>query len=77
MKFGKYIMAPEPISTAYFMNPSNQSVCLYVYPPIVARQRLQTRSCGNKYKQYKNGCRPRFLYCPCCVKRKSVGLSFS
>jgi hypothetical protein len=33
-------MAPEPISTAYFINPSHQSVCLYVYPPIVARQRL-------------------------------------
>jgi hypothetical protein len=33
-------MAPEPISTAYFINPSHQSVCLYVYPPIVARQQL-------------------------------------
>jgi hypothetical protein len=27
-------MAPEPISTAYF------SLCLYVYLPIVAKQRL-------------------------------------
>jgi hypothetical protein len=35
-----YIMAPEPISTAYFINPSHQSVCLYVYSPVVARQRL-------------------------------------
>jgi hypothetical protein len=35
-----YIMAPEPISTEYFINPSHQSVCLYVYLPIVARQRL-------------------------------------
>jgi hypothetical protein len=33
-----YIMAPEPISTAYFINPSHQFVCLYVYPPIVTRQ---------------------------------------
>jgi hypothetical protein len=40
MKFGMYIMAPEPISMAYFTNPSHQSVCLYVYPPIIARQRL-------------------------------------
>jgi hypothetical protein len=40
MKLGVYIMASEPISTAYFINPSHQSVCLYVYPPIVARQRL-------------------------------------
>jgi hypothetical protein len=25
-------MATEPISTAYFIKPSHQSVCLYVYP---------------------------------------------
>jgi hypothetical protein len=31
-KLGMYIMAPEPISTAYFINPSHQSVCLYLYP---------------------------------------------
>jgi hypothetical protein len=30
----------QPISTAYFINPSHQSVCLHVYPFIVARQRL-------------------------------------
>jgi hypothetical protein len=35
-----YITAPEPISTAYFINSSHQSECLYVYPPIVARQWL-------------------------------------
>jgi hypothetical protein len=35
-----YIMAPELMSTAGFINPSHQSVCLYVYPLIVARQRL-------------------------------------
>jgi hypothetical protein len=40
MKLGTYITAPEPISTAHFINPSDQSMCLYVYPPIVARQRL-------------------------------------
>jgi hypothetical protein len=40
MKLGMYIMVPEPISTAYFLNASDQSVYLYVYPPIVARQRL-------------------------------------
>jgi hypothetical protein len=33
-------MAPEPISAAYLINPSHQSVCLYMYPLIVARQRL-------------------------------------
>jgi hypothetical protein len=25
---------------SYFINPSHQSVCVYVYPPIVARQRV-------------------------------------
>jgi hypothetical protein len=38
MKLGKHIMAPEPISAAYFINASHQSVC--VSPHIVARQRL-------------------------------------
>jgi hypothetical protein len=40
MKLGMYIMAPEPISVVYFINPSHQSVCLYVYASIVARSRL-------------------------------------
>jgi hypothetical protein len=31
MKFDMYIMAPEPISTEYFVTPCHQSVCLYVY----------------------------------------------
>jgi hypothetical protein len=35
-ELGMYIMASEPISTAYFINPCHQSM----YPPIVARQRL-------------------------------------
>jgi hypothetical protein len=32
MKLGMYILAPEPISTAYFLNPSHQSVWMYIYP---------------------------------------------
>jgi hypothetical protein len=47
MKLGMYIMASEPMSTAYFINPSHQSVYLYVYPPIVTRQRLGKNSLGN------------------------------
>jgi hypothetical protein len=35
MKHGMYILAPEPITLAYFVNPSHQSVCLYVYPTIL------------------------------------------
>jgi hypothetical protein len=40
MKLGTYFMEPELNSKAYFTNLSHQPVCLYVYPPIVARQRL-------------------------------------
>jgi hypothetical protein len=35
-----YIMAPEPTSTVNFINLSHQSVCLYVYPFFIAKQRL-------------------------------------
>jgi hypothetical protein len=37
MKLGMHIMAPEPISVAYFINPSHQSVCV---SPYIARQWL-------------------------------------
>jgi hypothetical protein len=37
MKLDKYIMVSEPISAAYFINHSSQSMCLYVY---VAKQQL-------------------------------------
>jgi hypothetical protein len=40
MRPGIYIMAPEPISMAYFFSPSDRSVCLYLYPLLVARCRL-------------------------------------
>jgi hypothetical protein len=39
MKLGIYIMVPEPILTAYFINPSDQSVSVYV-SPVVARHRI-------------------------------------
>jgi hypothetical protein len=41
IKLGMYIMVLELISTAYFKNPSHQSVCLNVYAPIGARQQLR------------------------------------
>jgi hypothetical protein len=37
MKLDTYMTAPESIPMVYFINPSHQSVCLYVY---VAGQRL-------------------------------------
>jgi hypothetical protein len=32
------IMAPEPISTAYFIDPFHQPLCVYVYSSNIARQ---------------------------------------
>jgi hypothetical protein len=40
MEPGIYIMTPEPISAAYFIKTSGQSVCLHVYHHNAARQRL-------------------------------------
>jgi hypothetical protein len=40
IKLGMYIMTPEPISTGNLIKPSHRSVCLYVHPSIVARQRV-------------------------------------
>jgi hypothetical protein len=40
MKLGMYIMVPEPIRTAYFINPSHQFVGLYEHPSTVTRQRI-------------------------------------
>jgi hypothetical protein len=49
-----YILAPEAISTTYFVNPSYQSVCLHVYPSLVARQRL-----GKTLPQHEYTCNNR------------------
>jgi hypothetical protein len=42
MKRGMYIMAPELISTAYYINSSRQfvCVCVYIYSTTFARKRL-------------------------------------
>jgi hypothetical protein len=40
MKLGTYIMAPEPIPTAYLTNFFRLSACLYAYPLIDVRQCL-------------------------------------
>jgi hypothetical protein len=39
MKRGMYIMAPESISAAHFINPSHQSVSMCI-PPVIATQGL-------------------------------------
>jgi hypothetical protein len=49
MKLGMYIMAREPISTAYFINPFHHSVCLYVCPHLVTRQWLGKKVTAAKH----------------------------
>jgi hypothetical protein len=68
MKLGTYIMPPELISTAWLKNPSHQSVCLYVCPPIVARQRL-----GNEYSRNNSRIVGRVVFNVVrCVSRKKA-----
>jgi hypothetical protein len=71
MKLGMYIMAPEAIWTAYFINPSHHSLCLYVYPPIVARQvSIKTLPRQRLHMQeYKIYWTHLFLCDPCRIKR--------
>jgi hypothetical protein len=61
MKLGMYIMAPEPISTAYFISPS-----------IAARKRLaETLPRQQIHTQRKKNCWRRRLVCdPCHIKGK-------
>jgi hypothetical protein len=63
-KLCTYIMTLEPISTAHFINPSHQSVCLYVYPPMVPRQRL-----GKNVTAATNTHATIEEYGPCHIKR--------
>jgi hypothetical protein len=54
------------------LHKSLPTVCVYVRPLIVARQRFgKKRYGGNEYaQQYKNCWTRRFLYGPCGIKRK-------
>jgi hypothetical protein len=76
MKLGMYITAPEPISKAYFINSSHQSVCLYVYPSLVARQWIgkNVNAEMNTHSKIEEQLTRRFLCGPCRIKGERVGL---
>jgi hypothetical protein len=79
MKLGMYIMAPEPISTAYFINPTYQFVCLYVYPLLAVRQLLGNLFTeplpSSEYTQQQINCWEHHSLCyPCRIKGESVCL---
>jgi hypothetical protein len=45
IKLGMYGTRHEPILTAYFINRSHQSVCLYVYPqPLICNGSVKTHA---------------------------------
>jgi hypothetical protein len=54
MKLGMYIMAPEPISVAYFINPISLCICTCIPPIVIPRSR------GNDYKIQRNAWRVVF-----------------
>jgi hypothetical protein len=72
IKFGLYIMAPEPLSTTYFINPSHQSVCLYVYSFIFRRQRLgkNVTAATNTYATIEESLNASFSLRSVSYKRK-------
>jgi hypothetical protein len=68
MKVGMCNMAPEPVSTAYFINPFHQSVSLYVYLPIGARQRLVLHvPTATNTRDNKKMCWTRRFLCGLCL----------
>jgi hypothetical protein len=69
MQLYMYIMPPEPISTAYSINPSHQSVCLYVYPLIVARKRLSKNIPAETNRRIVGGVA---FYTVCVVSKESL-----
>jgi hypothetical protein len=66
----QYIMAAVPISMAYLINLSYQSVGLYVYTPIVARQRLSKNVTAAMNTSHTfNNIRTLVGHVVCCVMR--------
>jgi hypothetical protein len=75
MKSGMYvyIMAPEPVSAAYFISPSHQSACLCVYVPIIARQRLGKNVTAATNESNNRIIVGRVVFYAVCVISRKVG----
>jgi hypothetical protein len=67
MKLGTCIMAAEPISTAYLINPSHQSMCI---PPFDARQRLDKHVPAATDTRNNRTIVGRVIFCEVCVLSK-------
>jgi hypothetical protein len=69
MKLGMHIMTPDPISTAYFINPSHQSVCLY--PLIITKQRLGGKvTAARNTRENRRTFRCIFFYAVCVISKE-------
>jgi hypothetical protein len=64
MKFRMYIIAPGPISTAYFINTSHQSVSLY---------RCYKNFTGNEYRRNNRRIVRRVIFYAVGVVSRKVG----
>jgi hypothetical protein len=64
-------MAPDPISTMYFINSSHRSMCLYVHPLFIARQRLSENvtAATNAHKKLDNCSACRSIRSSCRIKQ--------
>jgi hypothetical protein len=67
MKLGMYIMALEPISTAYFINPSHQCVCMCL---LLGNGSVKTLPLQRMHMQQKKNYTYSFLRSPCRIKGK-------
>jgi hypothetical protein len=72
MKLSMYIMASEPISKVYFINPSHKPMCLYVYPRLLLGNgsvKMLQRQWIHIQQQKNYWTRP-FLCSPCHIDGK-------
>jgi hypothetical protein len=70
MKFGMYIMAPGPISAAYFINPPS-SICVCICIPLSLSGNGSVKALMRQWihtQQWKNCLTRSFLHSPCRIK---------
>jgi hypothetical protein len=71
LKLGMYSMAFELISAVYFINPTHQSVCLYVYPSTFARQGLSKNVTAAMNTHNNKRIVVRIIFCEIRVLKES------
>jgi hypothetical protein len=73
MKFGIYIVGPEPTSTAYIVSPSHHYVSIYIYIPLSLVGNCSVKCYrGNEYTR-NNGTVVRVVYMRSVSYQSKVG----